>query len=208
MGLVEILFIITMCILIGALGLNVWKNHTTVKHLKKLEHYTYSNPPMREDEGLYRQPMAGVLNEQIPLGESKVSSISDEDRMTALDISNKIIKQFELDEGMINKLILYYITRYHDTDYFNCLFFIFDQSNNIYSEENVIKRWLPVLKQLQIAEFIIWRSNIQEHIDSVYAEIIAISHDRNAHAYSIRANAIDILKRSNNMKYLGIPKKT
>lgn len=61
----------------------------------------------------------------------------------------------------------------------------------------------PILspKKLDLAAQIVWKSQNQQHIDHVYETIIAIASDRNEDAKT-RANAIEVLLRSNNRLYM------
>ena len=58
-----------------------------------------------------------------------------------------------------------------------------------------------ILNKLDIGTNIIWNSYNQNHIDAVYDKILEISNDRRYDS-KIRSNAIDILMRSNNKKYM------
>jgi hypothetical protein len=55
--------------------------------------------------------------------------------------------------------------------------------------------------KLDIGTYIIWNSYNQYQIDTVYDKIVKISNDRR-YNNKIRSNAIDILMRSNNKKYM------
>ena len=58
-----------------------------------------------------------------------------------------------------------------------------------------------LMKKLDIGTNIIWNSYNQNQIDAVYDKIVEISNDR-SNGNKIRSNAIDILMRSNNKKYM------
>jgi len=58
-----------------------------------------------------------------------------------------------------------------------------------------------LMNKLDIGTNIIWNSYNQNHIDAVYEKIVEISNDRR-YGNKIRSNAIDILMRSNNKKYM------
>ena len=58
-----------------------------------------------------------------------------------------------------------------------------------------------IMAKLDIGTYIIWNSYSQYQIDIVYDKIVEISNDRR-YGNKIRSNAIDILMRSNNKKYI------
>jgi hypothetical protein len=58
-----------------------------------------------------------------------------------------------------------------------------------------------IMNKLDIGTYIIWNSYNQYQIDAVYDKIVEISNDRR-YNNKIRSNAIDILMRSNNKKYM------
>ena len=58
-----------------------------------------------------------------------------------------------------------------------------------------------LMNKLDIGTYIIWNSYNQYQIDAVYDKIVEISNDRR-YNNKIRSNAIDILMRSNNKKYM------
>lgn len=60
---------------------------------------------------------------------------------------------------------------------------------------------LSVSKKMDMAVYIIWKSRKQEQIDNVYETILAIAAD-NEENPKVRANALEILMRSNNNIYM------
>lgn len=70
------------------------------------------------------------------------------------------------------------------------LYVIFSQCNT-----------LSVVKKMDIAVYIIWKSRNQQQIDNVYDMILSIASD-NQENPKIRANALEILMRSNNKIYM------
>jgi hypothetical protein len=82
-----------------------------------------------------------------------------------------------------------------------------EKSVNEQNEEEIINifelflRENNIIKKLDIGTYIIWNSYNQNHIDAVYEEILKICNDRR-YGNKIRSNAIDILLRSNNKKYM------
>ena len=79
---------------------------------------------------------------------------------------------------------------------------ITEEENEITEEEiKLFLRETNIIKKLDIGTYIIWNSYNQNHIDAVYEEILKICNDRR-YDNKIRSNAIDILLRSNNKKYM------
>jgi len=70
------------------------------------------------------------------------------------------------------------------------LYLIFSQCNT-----------LSVVKKMDLAVYIVWKSRNQQQIDSVYDTIMAIASD-NQENPKVRANALEILMRSNNKIYM------
>lgn len=60
---------------------------------------------------------------------------------------------------------------------------------------------IPSSKKLDLATHIVWKSQDQHHIDHVYKTIMDIASNRNEDAKT-RANAIEVLLRSNNRIYM------
>ena len=60
---------------------------------------------------------------------------------------------------------------------------------------------IEMLDRLNISTYIVWNSNNQQQIDAVYDKIMDIASSR-YYDNKIKANAIDILMRSNNKKYI------
>lgn len=60
---------------------------------------------------------------------------------------------------------------------------------------------LSVVKKMEIGVYIIWKSTNQQHIDHVYEIILSIADDKHENS-KIRANALEILMRSNNRVYM------
>jgi hypothetical protein len=61
---------------------------------------------------------------------------------------------------------------------------------------------IDILKRLNIGTYIVWNTHNQLYIDNVYDKIVKISSERSKYNTKIRSNAIDILMRSNNKKYI------
>lgn len=60
---------------------------------------------------------------------------------------------------------------------------------------------LSVAKQMELAVYIIWKSQDQSQIDGVYERILSIASDQEENTKT-RANALEILMRSNNRIYI------
>jgi len=140
---------------------------------------------IEEIENIFKKENENNIEIQIKEEEKEIPKIK--------KMSLNIIQHFSLPKENYNKI--YYslkniLSTYEIQNYCDCLFYLFIFCNNINE-----------IKQLEIATYIIWNSNNQDQIDSVYEKIIEMSSNRNYND-KIRANAIDILIRSNNKKYL------
>jgi hypothetical protein len=71
-----------------------------------------------------------------------------------------------------------------------------DITFDMFSDRNT-----PILKKLELGNFIIWKSPHQYQINHVYNTIIQIIDDKRLHK-KVRMNAIDMLLRSNNTFYI------
>lgn len=61
-------------------------------------------------------------------------------------------------------------------------------------------------KKIEMGTFVVWKSNHQDHIDHVYQIIMGMSGDQRLDK-KVRANAVDVLMRSNNRRYMDIAKR-
>lgn len=108
--------------------------------------------------------------------------------------SEKIMLQFHIDHAHreIFKLIYDYITenKLEKVEECDILFVVYSQC-----------RTISVSKRLDIAVYLIWRSKNQEHIDYIYEDILSVASDKQENP-KIRANALEILMRSNNNLYM------
>ena len=108
-------------------------------------------------------------------------------------ISFQIINHFNIPKNKSN--IIY-----------NHLFKNFKNSNDIVICDYLFSLFyycndIEMLDRLNISTYIVWNSNNQEQIDTVYEKIMHIASSR-YYDNKIKANAIDILIRSNNKKYI------
>jgi hypothetical protein len=62
---------------------------------------------------------------------------------------------------------------------------------------------IPILKRLELGNFLIWKSSNPDHINHVYHVLFEITHNKRYNR-KIRMNAIDMLLRSNNTRYIDI----
>ena len=134
----------------------------------------------------------------IEIDENKVKEIEDEDVEENDLIRNtcsNIISLFHLkiNQKEYNDLYILLLNAYnHNPNNQIC-----DYLTLIFHSRNIV----DTMKKLDIATYIVWNSYNQEQIDSIYEKIVEMSSD-NSYNNKIRANAIDILMRSNNKKYL------
>lgn len=110
-----------------------------------------------------------------------------------LTLTNKIIFYFKLKENNIYEFVNYFLNNFNNKNLFiDCLYFLFQNFD-----------FKDIFKKLEISQFIINNSTNNYQINDIYNEIISISSNK-LYNVNIRANAIDILKRSNNKYYLDI----
>lgn len=105
------------------------------------------------------------------------------------NLSLNIISNFNLPLEEYNSIYNLLIIYDKNLKYCDYLFILFD--NNL----------LSMNYKLDIANYIIWNSYNQDHINFIYDTIVEISSNR-SYTNSIRSIAIDILMRSNNTKYI------
>ena len=108
-------------------------------------------------------------------------------------VSLQIINHFNIPKNKSNIIYNHLFKNFKDlNDIVICdyLFSLFYYCNDI-----------EMLDKLNISTYIVWNSNNQEQIDVVYDKIMDIASSRH-YDNKIKANAIDILMRSNNKKYI------
>jgi hypothetical protein len=111
-----------------------------------------------------------------------------------LNITDKIAKMFNLKQN--RKHIYITLDRYlKSLNLDESLYVVF-----AYCEK------IDIIKRMNIGTYIIWNTHNQTYIDYVYDKIVKISSDRLKYNTKIRSNAIDILMRSNNKKYIDTSK--
>lgn len=111
-----------------------------------------------------------------------------------LNITDKIVKMFNLKK--YRKHIYITLVKYlKSLNLDESLYIVFEYCEKI-----------DVLKRMNIGTYIIWNTHNQMYIDNVYDKIVKISSDRLKYNTKIRSNAIDILMRSNNKKYIDTSK--
>lgn len=108
--------------------------------------------------------------------------------------SQSLMSKFMIDHGHreIFKTIHEYIVQNQLQEIEECdlLHVVFSQCKTI-----------SIAKKMEIAVYIVWKSNNQQHIDNVYNTILAIASDDQENPKT-RANALEILMRSNNKIYI------
>ena len=116
---------------------------------------------------------------------------SDEDSDDEIEIDNvvEIENENENEIGIDNVLV-------QDKEIENVIVSHNDNLFQVFCHDNT-----DIMKKLEIGTYIIWNSYNQYQIDAVYDKIVEISNDRR-YNNKIRSNAIDILMRSNNKKYM------
>lgn len=62
---------------------------------------------------------------------------------------------------------------------------------------------IPPLKKMELGTFLVWKSSYQEHIDHVYQCIVDMASNPR-YGNKVRANAVDVLLRSNNRRYMDV----
>lgn len=82
------------------------------------------------------------------------------------------------------------LTDQHIVGYCDVIFLLFSQLPR-----------LSVSKRLELGNYVIWHSQNQTHINAVFQYVVDIAQDRRLHGQS-RADAIDMLLRSNNQLYI------
>jgi len=117
------------------------------------------------------------------------------------EIENKFIKQISFQ--IINH---FNIPKNKSNIIYNHLFKNFKNLNDIVICDYLFSLFyycndIEMLDRLNISTYIVWNSNNQEQIDVVYDKIMDIASSRH-YDNKIKANAIDILMRSNNKKYI------
>ena len=128
--------------------------------------------------------------------EDIVKPISQKIRNKTTQLTDNIIEKFKIDtfshRGEIYNNVLYVLTHFKTTyknELTECLYYIF----NHYEE-------LDIITKLQLGSYVIWKSYDQKQIDSVYTKVIEISGS-NRYNNAERANAVDVLMRSNSTYY-------
>ena len=154
---------------------------------------TINYPSIVEDVYTQIQPQVHYVETQVtsPVDYSNTNPIT-ESRIEpeTVKMTYGIIKKFDLE---VEPQSLYnFLTTYKTNNLVNTMYNIFVGFEDI-----------PTLKKLEIAEFVVWKSMNQKHINDIYEEIVRISKDPTVDNKT-KANCIDMLMRSNNKKYIDI----
>lgn len=107
-----------------------------------------------------------------------------------VDMTYYIIDKFDLEVDP--KELYSFLNKNKTTDHTECTYNMFTGFDK-----------LPLLKKLELGEYVVWRSMNQKHIDSIYEEIVRISKAPTTNN-KIKANCVDVLMRSNNKKYIDV----
>ena len=113
-----------------------------------------------------------------------------------IQIEKDIEKDIEIDIDIENENVIDTVVQDKDKEIENVIVSHNDNLFQVFCHDNT-----DIMKKLDIGTYIIWNSYNQYQIDAVYDKIVEISNDRR-HNNKIRSNAIDILMRSNNKKYM------
>ncbi len=120
------------------------------------------------------------------------------------DIIHKFNLQSDSDEKyeeikeFVNSHVHTFKIKYNDNDNNNLTTLLFLIYKDLFLNNNEI---ISVVDRIKIGEYIIWRSDNNNEINHVYGDIINISQSTE-YDNKTRANAVDVLLRSNNSKYI------
>jgi len=135
-----------------------------------------------------------TVDEENTVVEEDIIVKEEEVNYEILNITDKIVKMFNLKK--YRKHIYIALVKYlKSLNLDESLYVVF-----VYCEK------IDVIKRMNIGTYIIWNTHNQTYIDYVYDKIVKISSDRLKYNTKIRSNAIDILMRSNNKKYIDTSK--
>lgn len=122
-------------------------------------------------------------------------TISNQDQMYeyARQYANSIMNKFQIDHAHrdIFKTVYQFLSQQQGTE----------TECDLYYALFLDCGSLSVTKKLDLGTLIIWKSTNQQQIDNVYENILAIAAD-NQENPKVRANALEILMRSNNRIYM------
>lgn len=153
--------------------------------LKSKETPDIAPPPIPMNEN-YKEP---PVIETIP-----VENTPEHSYHWVRSYSQSMMSKFQIDHAHreIFKVLHEYIVKNHiqKTDECELLYVIFSQCNT-----------MSVAKKMDMGVYLIWKSKDQQHIDHVYETILSIASDGQENP-KIRANALEILMRSNNRIYM------
>lgn len=186
------ILLIILLIILFLMGYGQWKRHS-VKH--ETTPITVEKPPVvvaRPKNDNYIEP---VEDEPEPMNVA-CAPTTDQDQLYeyARQYANSIMNKFQIDHA--------------HRDIFKTIYMFLSQSNqdqrqecDLYYALFVGCGSLSVSKKLDLGTFIIWKSIHQQQIDGVYEMIMTIAADSQENP-KVRANALEILMRSNNRIYM------
>jgi len=129
-----------------------------------------------------------IIKDESEHEDEKVIVIQEENHKDIQDEKVIVIQKENHKDIQDEKVIVIQKENHKDIPYLDYIYQLFCEENNI-------------MNKLDIGINIIWNSYNQNHIDAVYDKVLEISNDRR-YDNKIRSNAIDILMRSNNKKYM------
>jgi len=150
--------------------------------VQKNNNYVFNNV----HENVYKKINEEEQNEE----EQNEEEQNEEENIFIKNLSLHIISHFHLHPENYKSIYKLLLTQPLNLHYCNYLFILFLHGDN-----------LSINIKLDIANFIIWNSSNQDHIDFIYSKIVELSQS-SSYSSNIRSIAIDMLMRSNNTKYI------
>ena len=168
--------------------------------IKKIEpKYEVIQSPIKKIEPRPTVPYSDTI--QTPLNEIHPRSTADNIEPV------KVIKPQKINHELVK--MTYYIIDKFDLEINPRNLYKFLEMNKTGDLNNVMYNIfmgfdeVPIIKKLQIGDFVVWKTMNQNHISNIYEEIVRISKDPSVDDKT-KANCIDVLRRSNNKKYIDI----
>lgn len=152
---------------------------------------------------LHQRPLKNKVRIEVP------QEIVDEEHQLPDFVDEPLDPEMIIDEEILNMTYKiankFNLRKYRKHIYMTLLKYIDLYEEPLYIVFQFCDKIDPI-KRMNIGTYIIWNVDEQMYIDKVYEEIIKISSDRIKYNTKIRSNAIDILMRSNNNKYIEVSK--
>lgn len=188
--------LIILLVLLFLIGYIQWKQHSVKDACNPVVLEKSPNAPVviaQPKNDNYIEPP--VVDEPEPIVVA-CTPTTDQDQLYeyARQYANSIMNKFQIDHA--------------HRDIFKTIYMFLSQSNqeqrhecDLYYALFVGCGSLSVSKKLDLGTVIIWKSNNQQQIDGVYEMIMTIAADSQENP-KVRANALEILMRSNNRIYM------